>query len=127
MSNYDLISRNTNSSVWENPDQPSDLLRLTRTIAPKKSGTGLIDNIKTDVGVTRRKDPRGADCTDCSVVLENLSVRITISGSHANAAELEKMFNTATTFVQTNMDRLLAGQTLPVSTAVVVDPVIAGG
>lgn len=122
MSVYDLISRNTNSSVWENPENPNDLLRVIRTIAPKKSGTGLIDNVKTDVGITRRKDPRGEDCTDCSVVLENLSVRMSLSGSTANSAELAKMFDTLIVFVKENRNKLLAGQTLPVSTSVTVNP-----
>lgn len=121
---YDLIQRNTNASVWENPDNANDQLRITRAVQPKKLGASTVDNVRSEVITTRRIDPRGEDCTDCTLVLENLSVRITSSGSVASALELEKMLDTSYWTMKQNFARLAAGQNLPMSTVVLVNPAL---
>lgn len=121
---YDLIQRNTNASVFENPDNANDQLRITRAVQPKKLGALTVDNVRAEVITTRRIDPRGEDCTDCTLVLENLSVRITSSGSVASALELEKMLDTSYWTMKQNFARLAAGQNLPMSTVVLVNPAL---
>lgn len=125
MSLYDLVNRNTNVSQWENPANSTDLLRNTRQVSPKSLGSkDKIDNVRSETLVTRRRDPRSEDHQDGTPVYENLMVRITTSASAASAAELEKMLDTAYWFHKSNFAAIAAGRVLPLTTDVVVNPVL---
>lgn len=124
MANYEYSTRDARGITYEDPLNPNSTLRATRSVNPKTVSGLKLTNVKSEVVVVRQVDPRPADCTDCAVVLEPFSVRISISGSPGIAAEEEKALASAIKFAWENRAILMRGS-LPSSEAVIViDPVI---
>lgn len=124
MTNYAYSFRDAKGITFEAESDPNSTVRFSRTISPKTVDGLKLVNVRSDVVVLRQADPRGPECTDCTSVLEPLSVRLITSGSRDNTAVTEKMLATLLNTVWANRSVLLNGSLPNSETAIVVDPVL---
>lgn len=124
MSNYLYQSRDARNVTFEDPADPNSTLSFKRVFAPKVVNKQQLINVRSETVVLRKVDPRDETCTDCSVLLEPLSARLTFSGS--NPAALKAMWNTLRDAVDSNIDALVKGHSIPDNAVIVIDPVAGG-
>ena len=121
MSNYLYQSRDARNVTFESPIDPHSTFTFKRAVTDKVVNKLPLTNVRSEAVILRKVDPRGAECTDCTSILEPLSVRLILSGS--NPAELKAMWNTLRKGVDSQIDAMVAGRSVPDNAVIVIDPV----
>lgn len=124
MSKYLYQSRDARNVTFESPTDPNSTFSFKRAITDKVVNKVPLTNIRSEAVVLRKVDPRGAQCTDCSPLLEPLSARLILSGS--NPVELLAMWNTLRDNVDSQIDVMIHGRAVADNAILTIDPVAGG-
>lgn len=121
MSNYVIADRDQNSVLFEDPNNTASTLRHKRNLGRKVVDEARLHNIRSEYIIQREHTPSGI--TDLNI-REPLSVRVIITGSDGNQAELDKMVDTLFKVVSDSKAVRAAGRLLPSDSVLTINPTV---
>ena len=125
MSNYTFSNRDSNSITFEDPLNASSDMRIKRAVSPRVFAGTTVKNYRSEV-IVHREPSLMPDCVDpCKPQVEEpITVRLIVSGSRTQSANLKKMVDTAYAAWVANSAALTSGGLPSSSYEPVIDPTV---